>query len=152
MAFAAEIGPAGRSQGVIADAAAVAHTAGFCATAVATPGVGDRHIEAQGFFHDPLFAPGDKRRPVLRPAAFAAHLAAQIGVSLKGGEIVGASVGIAGVIDRIHPQHDAIGAAGLRQAEADADEHRVAPRHVGAGDDALLHAIGGDDLLGVGEG
>ena len=91
-----------------------------------------------------------------RPEAGALSLAAgtggEIGEALKGFEVVGAAVGVARVIDRIHPQHQPLGAAGLRQAEADGDEHRVAPRHVGAGDRACRQASAGQRHGGVGEG
>ena len=79
----------------------------------------------------------------------ATGLAAQIRQGLKGLEIVRTAVGIPRVVHRIDPQHQAFGAAGLRQAEADGDEHRVASRDIGRRNHTGLHPLAGDRLIEV---
>ena len=48
--------------------------------------------------------------------AFAATAAREICQALIGLEVVGPAVGIAGVVDRVDPQHQALGPFGFRQA------------------------------------
>jgi len=147
-----EFGVAGLDQRRIADAAAVADPAGLVAAAVATPGGVDGHAQAQGLSHDFCFAPKNQGRPQLGPVAFAAAFAGQIGQALEGAEVVGAAVGVTGIVDGIHAEHQFASAPGFRQAQAEGDEHRVAPGHIGAGDYAALHAARGhgDGLVGEG--
>ena len=147
-----EFGVARLDQRRITDAAAVADPAGFVAAAVATPGGVDGHAQAQGLSHDLCFAPKHQGRPQLGPVALAAAFAGQIGQALEGAEVVGAAVGVTGIVDGIHAEHQFGGAPGFRQAQPEGDEHRVAPGHIGAGDYAALHAARGhgDGLVGEG--
>ena len=84
--------------------------------------------------------------------AFAAGLAGQLSQGLEGFEVVGAAVGVAGVVDSIYAQHQLLGAAGLSQAQRQGDEHGVASRHVGARDHARLNPGARHGDGGVGEG
>ena len=149
---ARQVGAPGLDQGRIANAAAVADAAWVLAAAVATPGLLNRHPQAQRLLDDLGFAPLHQGRPELGAMALSAGLAGQVRQGLEGAEVIRAAVRVAGVVDRIDPQHQAFGAAGLRQAEADADEHRVAPRDVGARDHAVLHPRVGNLHGGVRQG
>ena len=149
---ARQVGTPGLDQGRIANAAAVADAARVLAAAVATPGLLNGHPQAQRLLDDLGFAPLHQGRPELGAMALSAGLAGQVRQGLEGTEVIRAAVRVAGVIDRIDPEHQPFGAAGLRQAEADADEHRVAPRDIGAGDHPVLHPRVGNLHGGVRQG
>jgi hypothetical protein len=79
-------------------------------------------------------------------------LAGQSGQVLKGVEVIRTAVGITGVINGIHTKNQSFGPSGFGKAEPDCNEHRVASRDVGHGDDTVFHTAGGNGLVGICEG
>ena len=83
--------------------------------------------------------------------SFDPRLGRQIGHGFKGGDVFGAAIRIAGIVDRIHADEDVLATQDLGPGKGQRQHDGVAGRHVGNGN-ARLDTVGGHGDRGIGQG
>ena len=118
----------------LAEQAGVALAAGRACGPRVVATAGERVIDAEGDAagDDLRFGQRDERRVDREPlAAFDAGLGGEVGHLLKSGDVFGAAIGVAGVVERVDAEEDVARAEDLDPGEREGEKDGVARGNVG---------------------